>query len=244
MALSPLPTVIIRRFNWLPVWSAVHTGDMAAAEAALANIRDARRRWLGDEATAYRAAWRASIAAVDEKELEAAMALARGDDAAAEALLVEATVLEGNLNAPMGPPFPMKSAYEMYGEFLLARDRGGEAAAQFASALERMPNRTRSVRGLDGRNVAERNPRGRPAPGGMSRSSLIGFEDRHRPGRLAARFRCTTSTTPLVDKRPCTKIQAGPVAGRGLMASPDKVTLIERTPLLDAFRTTLGGVCR
>ena len=129
--------------------SGVHTGDMAAAEAALTAIRNARRRWLGDESTAYRAAWRASVAAVDEKELEAAMALARGEDAAAEALLVEATVLEGKLNAPQGPPFPMKSAYEMYGEFLLARGRTHEAAAQFATALDRMPNRTRSVRGLE-----------------------------------------------------------------------------------------------
>ena len=129
--------------------SGAHTGDMDAAEAALANIRDARRRWLGDESTAYRAAFRASIAAVNEKELEAAMALARGEDATAEALLVEATALEGKLNAPQGAPFPMKSAYEMYGEFLLERDRTDEAAAQFARALERMPNRTRSVRGLE-----------------------------------------------------------------------------------------------
>ena len=129
--------------------SAAHTGNMEAAEAALANIRDARRRWLGEESTAYRAAFRASIAAVNEKELEAVMALARGEDATAEALLVEATVLEGKLNAPQGAPFPMKSAYEMYGEFLLARGRTDEAAAQFARALERMPNRTRSVRGLE-----------------------------------------------------------------------------------------------
>ncbi len=129
--------------------SGAYTGNMDAAEAALANIRDARRRWRGDESTAYRAAWRASIAAVNEKELEAAMTLARGDDAGAETLLVEATVLEGKLNAPQGPPFPMKSAYEMYGEFLLARGRMDEAAAQFARALERMPNRTRSVRGLE-----------------------------------------------------------------------------------------------
>ena len=77
------------------------------------------------------------------------MALARGEDATAEALLVEATALEGKLNAPQGAPFPMKSAYEMYGEFLLERDRTDEAAAQFARALERMPNRTRSVRGLE-----------------------------------------------------------------------------------------------
>ena len=129
--------------------SAAHAGDMEAAERALANIRDARQRWLGDESTAYRAAWRASVAAVDEKELEAAIALAQGDEAAFEALLVEATALEGALNPPYGAPFPMKSAYEMHGEFLLARGRKEEAAVQFAKALERMPNRTRSVRGLE-----------------------------------------------------------------------------------------------
>ena len=129
--------------------SAAHGGDIERAATALANIRDARRRWLGEESGAYRAAWRASIAAIDEKVLEAGMALARGDDAGAEAVLEEATVLEGKLNPPTGAPFPMKSAYEMYGEFLLARDRKEEAAVQFTKSLRRMANRSRSVRGLE-----------------------------------------------------------------------------------------------
>ena len=129
--------------------SAAHGGDIERAETALTNIRDARRRWLGEESGALRAALRASIAAVDEKVLEAGMALARGDDAAAETILVEATVLEGKLNPPTGAPLPMKSAYEMYGEFLLARDRKEEAAAQFTMSLRRMANRSRSVRGLE-----------------------------------------------------------------------------------------------
>ena len=125
--------------------SAAYTGKPAAAESALSNILDARKRLEG---TASRA-WRARIVAVELKELEAALASARGDDDAAEAFLVEATALEAELNAPSGPPSPMKPAHEMYGEFLLARGRTEEAAVQFKRALERTPNRTRSVRGLE-----------------------------------------------------------------------------------------------
>ncbi|MDE2906716.1 MAG: hypothetical protein OXQ28_11600 [Acidobacteriota bacterium] len=108
-------------------------------------IRAARQRFEGKASTAYRA----RIAAVEEKELEAALAWARGDDDHAEELLVEATALESELNTPSGPPRPMKPAHEMYGEFLLSQSRLEEAAAQFGKALERTPNRTRSVRGLE-----------------------------------------------------------------------------------------------
>ena len=125
--------------------SAAYTGKPEAAESALANILDARKRLEG---TASRA-WRAGIVAIEQKELEAALASARGDDDAAEAFLVEAAALEAELNAPSGPPSPMKPAHEMYGEFLLARGRMEEAAVQFKRALERTPNRTRSVRGLE-----------------------------------------------------------------------------------------------
>ena len=125
--------------------SAVNTGDVDAAEVALARIKAARRGFEGKASRAYRA----RIVAVEEKELEAALALARGDDDAAEELLVEAAALEAELNAPSGPPLPMKPAHEMYGEFLLSRGRPEEAAAQFDKALERTPNRIRSVRGLE-----------------------------------------------------------------------------------------------
>ena len=81
------------------------------------------------------------------------MALAQGDDDAAEDFLVEATALEAELNTPSGPPLPMKPAHEMYGEFLLARGRMEEAAVQFNKALERTPNRIRSVPGLGTRKA-------------------------------------------------------------------------------------------
>ena len=124
--------------------SAAHMGNMEAAERALANIANARQRLMRDTTTAYRG----KIALVEEKQLEATMALIRGNAAAAEAFFVEATALEAELNAPSGPPLPMKPAFEMYGEFLLTQGRLEEAAVQFDKALERTPNRTRSVRGL------------------------------------------------------------------------------------------------
>ena len=125
--------------------SAAYTGKLDAAQVALANIRDSRRRFEGKASTAYRA----RIIAVEERELEAALGLARGDDDAAEEFLAEATALETELNAPSGPPSPMKPAHEMYGEFLLERGRMEEAAEQFNKALERTLNRIKSVRGLE-----------------------------------------------------------------------------------------------
>ena len=125
--------------------SGVHTGNIKAAETALANIKAAREHFGKNASTAYIS----RIGAVEEKELEAAMALAKGDDNIAEQFLVDATVLEAALNAPSGPPLPMKPSFEMYGEYLLNGGRYDEAAVQFRKALERSPNRTKSVKGLE-----------------------------------------------------------------------------------------------
>ena len=125
--------------------SSVHTGDFKKAEDALTQMKKAGETFAKDESTAYMA----RITAIEAKELEAAMALAEGDDDTAEQHLIEATTLEAALNPPSGPPLPMKPAFEMYGEFLLAQGRLEEAATQFKKALERTPNRTKSVQGLE-----------------------------------------------------------------------------------------------
>ena len=125
--------------------SGAYTGNEKAAEAALANIMEARQHFLKDATKAYPA----RITAVEEKELQAAMAVAQGDGDTAERFLIEATTLEADLNAPSGPPLPMKPAFEMYGEFLSAHGRLEEAAAQFKKALERTPNRTKSLQGME-----------------------------------------------------------------------------------------------
>jgi hypothetical protein len=66
----------------------------------------------------------------------------------AERLLKEATAIEATMDAPSGPPEPIKPSFVLYGQLLSAQGRTKEAAAQFEQALLRMPNRRLSVMGL------------------------------------------------------------------------------------------------
>lgn len=83
-----------------------------------------------------------------EAETSRLMLAARG---AAEPwpLLDEAAALEARQGLVAGPPAPIKPVSELYGELLLAAGRKKEAAERFARELERHPNRTLSVRGLE-----------------------------------------------------------------------------------------------
>jgi len=125
--------------------SGLHRGDMAAAGRALVAIRSARERFENDPETAYLG----RVTAVEVNELEAAIALEKKDKDSAEAFFLKAATIESGLNAPSGPPLPMKPSFEMYGEFLLDEGRFREAEVQFNKALERTPNRTKSMRGLE-----------------------------------------------------------------------------------------------
>jgi predicted negative regulator of RcsB-dependent stress response len=71
-----------------------------------------------------------------------------GDREQAESLLKAATAMEAALDAPSGPPEPIKPSFEVYGELLAGQGRAKEAAAQFEQALARMPNRRASVQAL------------------------------------------------------------------------------------------------
>ncbi len=60
-------------------------------------------------------------AAVMAKELEALVAYARGRPAEAFAAMDQATYLQGRMPKPIGRPYPVKGADELYGELLLRR---------------------------------------------------------------------------------------------------------------------------
>ncbi len=116
------------------------TGDIARAEAALKLFIDA-------SAPGQDAGLREQ-AAVMAKELEALLELARGRQKEAFAAMDQAAHLQSRMPKPIGRPYPVKGADELYGELLLAAGRAKEAIGWFEKALARTPNRSRSVLGL------------------------------------------------------------------------------------------------
>jgi tetratricopeptide (TPR) repeat protein len=120
--------------------ASVKMGDTARAEAALKSFVDASGP--GQEAGLRE---QASIMA---KELEALLAMAKGRPNEAFAAMDQATYLQARMPKPIGRPYPVKGADELYGELLLAGGRAKDAVGWFEKALARTPNRSRAVLGL------------------------------------------------------------------------------------------------
>ncbi len=123
---------------------AARLGDLVTAGVALDRLKSARA-----QAESGSNAYRARPIAIMEKEVAAAIAVAKKDPAAAEQLLKEATAIELMLDAPSGPPEPIKPSFELYAELLLDQGRLKDAAGQFEQSLARMPNRRASMQGLE-----------------------------------------------------------------------------------------------
>jgi tetratricopeptide (TPR) repeat protein len=123
--------------------SAAKLGDLETAKIAVENLA-ARRTQAESGSNAYRA----KPFAIMEKEVAAALAVAQKDTAGAEKLLKEAVAIELTLDAPSGPPDPIKPSFELYGELLNELGRAQDAAAQFQHSLQRMPNRRAAQQGL------------------------------------------------------------------------------------------------
>jgi tetratricopeptide (TPR) repeat protein len=123
--------------------SAAKLGDLETANVALEKLKAMRT-----QAETGSNAYRAKPFAIMEKEVGAAVASAQKDTAAAERLLKDATVIELTLDAPSGPPEPIKPSFELYGDLLSELGRRQEAAAQYQASLLRMPNRRAAVMGL------------------------------------------------------------------------------------------------
>jgi tetratricopeptide (TPR) repeat protein len=87
-------------------------------------------------------------AAIMVLEIEALAAAVDDTPAVAFSKLEEAVALQARMPKPIGRPFPVKGADELYGELLLQFGRAADAARWFERALERTPNRSRAVLGL------------------------------------------------------------------------------------------------
>ena len=64
-----------------------------------------------------------------------------------EAHMQRAIEMEYNTDFPAGPPRITQPSFEQYGEWLIAQGKYREALEQFDHCLERMPKRSRSLKG-------------------------------------------------------------------------------------------------
>lgn len=81
-------------------------------------------------------------------ELEAVAAVVDGIPGVALSKMDEAARLQALMPKPIGRPYPVKGADELYGELLLELGRPAEAVPWFERTLARTPNRSRAVLGL------------------------------------------------------------------------------------------------
>ena len=132
------------------VWTTPHATD-AFARGYAALMR-------GDTAVALAAATELgtikagsgldTLPALIASEMSAALARARGDTAGAITSLTRVAEASAALPEVFGPPDMVKPPYELLGEWLLAEGKRAEAHAAFQRALELMPGRWLSERGL------------------------------------------------------------------------------------------------
>lgn len=120
--------------------SAVNLGDAARVQAAIAEFRNASAPAQAPELREQ--------AEVMLRQMEALDLFARGQHAAAFAMMDRAVALQARMPRPIGRPFPVKGADELYGELLFQVGRAKEAIIWFDRALARTPNRSRAVLGL------------------------------------------------------------------------------------------------
>ena len=134
----------------------------------------------------------------------------------AEQLLKEAIAIELTLDAPSGPPEPIKPSFELYGELLLAQGRleGGRRAVRAVAAADAEP--PRRCAGA---------PAGEPAAQHRRRSVEVATAG----NPSAWRPRQNSSCPPILNSRPCST----PVGRRNsLLAVVEKSVLIALTKSL------------
>lgn len=121
--------------------AAAQKGSAEAAKCA-AELREIRSQLSGDGDS-----YRRKLAEILELEVTALASAAKGNVDAAREQMRRAVHLEEEMAPPSGPPDLIKPSHELFGEILLRAGRPQEAAAQFATALQRQPNRARSLLG-------------------------------------------------------------------------------------------------
>jgi tetratricopeptide (TPR) repeat protein len=136
--------------------SAIITGNRAAAERALSEMKTRRETLVKSSTTSEDSTHHShetlspalKTAEIVETELQALIHLAAGKSGEAVNLMKEATAAEDSLSFEFGPPIPVKPSHELFGEILLQLNQPAEARKQFELALDRAPKRVLSLLGL------------------------------------------------------------------------------------------------
>lgn len=118
--------------------SAVKLQDLPRAFAAIENLQKAAKDDPGVR----------DQAVIMVLELIALVELAQGREDAAFKAGRDAVRLQDQMPKPIGRPYPVKGADELFAELLLQGGRPVEAMAWFERTLTRTPNRSRAVLGL------------------------------------------------------------------------------------------------
>jgi tetratricopeptide (TPR) repeat protein len=146
VALEAADSVAGSNVHWVSVvgMSAANRGDMRTAEAAIGRL-DSLQQKAADAGKAYDA----KLIAILGKEVMAVMSFAAGDTELAIDTAREAAEMEmRDMNAPSGPPLPMKPAIELYADILLAANRPGDALVAYERSAQWIPQRTPSLLGI------------------------------------------------------------------------------------------------
>jgi tetratricopeptide (TPR) repeat protein len=120
--------------------SAVNLGDAGRVQAVIGEFRKASAPSQPVELREQ--------ADIMLRQMEALDLFAQGRHAEAFAMMDRVSAMEARMPKPIGRPFPVKPADELYGELLLQVNRPREAVTRFDRALARTPNRSRSLFGL------------------------------------------------------------------------------------------------
>jgi tetratricopeptide (TPR) repeat protein len=121
-------------------FSAAKLGDRQRVEAAIETLQKAAAPGQDPELREQ--------ASIMLHEMQALHLFAQGKQVEAFQEMDQATALQARMPRPIGRPYPVKGADELYGELLLEAGRPQAAVEWFQKTLVRTPNRSRALLGL------------------------------------------------------------------------------------------------
>jgi tetratricopeptide (TPR) repeat protein len=132
-------------FDFGTGYAAVHRKDFPAALAALQDLQEARRALPASANADANFMQRVTIL---DGELQAIIAAAEGNVAAAVKSVQALAPTETAMPFEFGPPFVEMPSYELLGDLLLQSGNTAQAREAFQVALQRTPERTSCLSGL------------------------------------------------------------------------------------------------